>query len=105
MPTVGQVVFLRPRPGRVAAFMSDVARARKIIANCGGKVRVWNQVVGAEPGSTALVIETADWKAYGEYNARLQDDREWQAFLSEINSAKEPNADLFRTLLHVEIPS
>ena len=68
-------------------------------------MRVWNQMVGAEPGTAALVIETADWKAYGEYNAKLQDNREWQAFLKEINSAKEPNADIFRTLLHVEVPS
>jgi hypothetical protein len=105
MPTLSQVVFIRPRPGRQAAFISDVARAKKIITRCGAKMRVWNQTVGADAGATALVIETADWKGYGEYNARLQDDREWQAFLSEINSAKEPNAEIFRTLLHVEIPS
>ena len=105
MPSVSEVVFLRPRPGRFEAFMKDVARARKIMASCGGKVRVWNQLVGAESGSTAVVIETADWQAYGDYNAKLEENREWQAFMKEINSAKEPNADLFRTLLHVEIPS
>jgi hypothetical protein len=103
MPTVSEVVFLRPRPGKIDAFISDVARARKIIASCGAKVRVWNQIVGAESGTTAVVIETADWKAYGEYNAKLEDNREWQAFLTEINSAKEPNAEIFRTLLNVEI--
>src|SRR5258708_5506111 len=105
MPTVSQVVFLRPRPGKLEAFMGDVAKARKIIASCGGKVRVWNQLIGAEAGSTAVVIETADWNAYGEYNTKLQDSREWQAFQKEVNSRKEPNAEIFRTLLHVEVPS
>ena len=57
MPVVSQVAFLRPRPGKLDAFMADVARARKIIASCGGKVRVWNQLVGPETGSTAVVVE------------------------------------------------
>ena len=105
MPVVSQVAFLRPRPGKLDALMADVARARKIIASCGGKVRVWNQLVGAETGTTAVVIEAADWEAYGKYNDKLENNREWQAFLKEINSAKEPNAELYRTLLHVEIPT
>ena len=105
MPSVSEVVFLRPRPGKLEAFMNDVARARRIIASCGGKVRVWNQLVGAEAGTTAVVIETADWEAYGAYNEKLENNRQWQAFLKEINSAKEPNSDLYRTLLHVEIPT
>jgi hypothetical protein len=45
---------------------------------------------------------TADWKTYADYASRLEGDREWQTFLDELYSAKEPNADVVRTLLNVE---
>jgi hypothetical protein len=57
MPTISQVLFIKPRPGKVTAFLADVARARKIITRCGASARVWSQTVGRDVGTAALVID------------------------------------------------
>ncbi len=50
------------------------------------------------------MVETADWEAFGEYSAKLEADPEWKAFLAELNSARDPNADMVRTQISVEVP-
>jgi hypothetical protein len=42
MATVSNVVFLKPQPGRLEAFMRDLAKANNIIKRVGGKLRAWN---------------------------------------------------------------
>lgn len=101
---VAQIYVLRPRPGRLQEFMRDVNRFEKIVRRDGGKLRVWNTAAGGEPNTVGLVVETADWEAFGEYSAKLEADPEWKAFLAELNSARDPNADMVRTQISVEVP-
>jgi hypothetical protein len=101
---VAQIFVFRPRPGHFQDFMKDAVRADKLVRRAGGKMRAWNAAAGGEPGTIGIVIETADWKAFGEYNARLESDTEWQAFMAEINSRREPSADMVRTQISVELP-
>jgi hypothetical protein len=105
MAAVSEVLFFKPQPGRLEAFMRDVSRASTIIKRSGGKLRGWNQVSGPNAGSIAVVIEHNDWKDFGSYMAKLESDKDWQAFLAEINSSKAPNAEMIASGLSVEVPS
>ena len=105
MATVSNVVFLKPQPGRLEAFMRDLAKASNIIKRAGGKVRAWNEMSGPNAGTVALVVEHNDWKDYGTYMTKLESDSEWKAFMAEVASAKAPNAEVVATGLNVEVPS
>jgi len=105
MPTVSNIVFLKPQPGRLEAFMRDLAKANNIIKRAGGKFRAWNETYGPNAGTVAVVVEHSDWKDYGTYMAKLESDTDWQAFMAEVSSAKAPNAEVVGTGLNVEVPS
>jgi hypothetical protein len=83
--------------------MKDIARADKIVTRCGGKLRVWNSFYGGEPNTVGAVIETADWKAHGDYHAKLIADPDYQALLAEITSRRDPSADLITTQVLEEV--
>src|SRR5260370_21550069 len=100
---VGQRLFLKPQPGRLEAFMRDLARANNIIKRAGGKVRAWNETPGPNAGTVAVVVEHSDWKDFGSYMAKLESDKDWQAFLAEINSAKAPNAEMVTTGIILQV--
>jgi hypothetical protein len=93
MATVSQVTFLKPQPGRLEALMRDIAKASQIIKRAGGNVRAWNEVSGPNAGTIAIVVEHSDWKNFADYMTKLDSDRDWQAFMAEIISAKSPNAE------------
>jgi len=105
MAAVSQVLFLKPQPGRLEAFMRDLSKANNIIKRVGGNVRAWNEVSGPNAGTVAVVVEHNDWKDFGNYMAKLESDRDWQSFLAEINSAKAPNAEIVATGINVDLPS
>lgn len=86
MARVGQVFNLKPRLGRLNEFMKDAGHAAKIVRRNGDKVRFLNYLAGGEAGGAAFVVETADWKSFGEYAAELEADPKWQAFLAQLNS-------------------
>ena len=104
MSTVLQVFVYRPRPGQLSHFMKNVAKGSKIVHRDGGKVRQWNTATGGEPGTIVIGIETANYKTYGEYAAKLEADPEWRAFLAEIEGDREPAADLVSSAMYVEQP-
>lgn len=105
MAAVSSVLFLKPLPGRLEALMRDIGRAQKIVKRLGGTLRAYNEVSGANAGTIAVVIEHTDWKDYGDYMAKTETDKDWQSFITEINSAKSPNAERVVTGLNVEVPS
>jgi len=84
--------------------MKDVVRGTRIVTRDGGKLRQWNTATGGEPGTIALGIETANYKAFGEYSAKLEADPEWRAFLAELQGEREPAADLISSTMYVEQP-
>ena len=104
MAAVASVAVWRPRPGRLQDFIAVVVRAKKIHERLRGRVRVWNSQFGGEPASVGYVIETADWKAFGEFAAKLEADSEWLALVAEWTSMRDPIADLVRNQVSVELP-
>jgi len=105
MAAVSKVLYLKPQPGRLEAFMRDLSKANNILKRVGGKVRAWNETSGPNAGTVAVVIEHSDWNDFGNYMTKLDSDKDWQAFLAEINSAKAPNSVLVSTGISVEVPS
>jgi hypothetical protein len=104
MAAVAIVATWRIRPGRLQDFMAAVARATKIHTRLKGKVRVWNAQFGAEPGTVAYVVEFPDWKAFGEYGAKLEADPEWLALVAEFTADRDPTADLVHQGIGTEAP-
>lgn len=105
MATVSQATFLKPQPSRLEALMRDIVKASKIIKRAGGNIRAWNEVSGPNAGTIAIVVEHSDWKNFADYMTKLDSDRDWQAFMAEINSAKSPNAERTAVGINVEVPS
>ena len=84
-------------PGKLAALHRRFAEVT---------TKIWEKhgirVVGfweAEFGTSNELYYMLAWEDLADR------DRKWQAFQKEVNSRKEPNAEIFRTLLHVEVPS
>ena len=52
-----------------------------------------------------FIVESLDWKAYGDLQAKMQTDTEWQAFLAQaISNNANPAADLIGTGLSTDVP-
>lgn len=100
---IAQVYEFRPRPGANEQFVANSKRADKIIRRLGGATRMHSTLVGATPNTFIYVIETPDWKAYGEFTAKLEADGEWRAFLAEVDNDK-PAADMLTSAVYSEIP-
>ena len=92
MAVIQSTVF-RVRPGGAQGFMANVATGKKILERLGAKVRVVNQLVGSNAPCTGVIVELADWKAYGEFSAKRDADSEWLAFIAKIVGNREPEAD------------
>jgi len=101
---IAQVFSWHPRPGRIADFMAIAKKADKIIRGHGATTRTLNSVSGGVAGGITYVIETANWKAFGDLEANLQTDKAWQALLAEVNSTDKPTADLISSAVYSEIP-
>jgi hypothetical protein len=103
VPVIQSTVF-RLRPGMAQGFMANVATGKKILERLGAKVRVVNQLVGSNAPCTAVIVESLDWKAYGEFSAKRDADSEWLAFIAKIVGNREPEADQIATGLSVDAP-
>jgi hypothetical protein len=100
-----QSSVFRVRPGKAQEFMADVATAKRILERLGARVRVVNQVVGTNAPCTAFITESEDWKAYGEFSAKIETDSEWQKFYSKAAlDNPNPAADLIATGLSTDAP-
>jgi hypothetical protein len=101
-----QSTVWRVRPGMAEGFLANVATAKKILGRLGAqRVRAVNQMVGTNAPCTVVVVESADWKAFGELQSKLETDSEWQGFLAKvILNNRNPDADLIGTGLSAEVP-
>ena len=100
---IAQVFAWRPRPGRLADFMTIAQRADKIIRGLGGNTRTLNAAAGAVPSAVLYVIETADWSAFASFQNKMAADKAWQALITEVNATREPTSDLVSSTLYSEI--
>lgn len=99
-----QSSVFRVRPGKAQEFMADVATAKRILERLGARVCVVNQVVGTNAPCTVFITESADWKAYGEFSAKIETDSEWQKFYSKAAlDNPNPAADLIATGLSTDV--
>jgi len=86
-------------------FLGNVATAKKILERLGARVRVLNQVVGINSPCVLVVIESPDWKAFGERLEKMQSDTEWQQFFaSAVLNNSNPAAELIDTALSADVP-
>ena len=104
MSAVNQVTVVHVAPGRFDEFLKRSSRLKKIRERAGARVRYYQTVAGGHP-AVLVVAETAGWKAYGEYMAKLEADPEWQKFVAEIRSDRDPVATIVeqRTSQEIEV--
>ena len=104
MSAVTQVMVFTVTPGRFDEFLKRASRVKKIRERAGAKVRYYRTVAGGHP-AVAVVAETAGWKAHGEYMAKLEADPEWQKFVAEMRSDRDPVATIveLRTSEEIEV--
>jgi len=101
---IAQVYSWHLNPGRLADFMADAKRVDKIIRGLGGQTRTLNSVSGGTAGAVLYIVEAPDWKAFGDLNAKLETDKNWQALLAELTSTDKPTAELISSAIYSEIP-
>lgn len=104
MPVLATTVW-KVRPGKMQDFLANVASARKILERLGGRVRAVNQAIGTNAPCIIFVLESPDWKAYGDLQAKMETDSEWQKFFSKaVLDNRDPSADLIGTGLSTDLP-
>jgi hypothetical protein len=96
-----QVAQFRVTPGKTQELNGNVAKAKKIHERLGGKVRVWQSVIGGQPMSLGYVIEHASWTAFGTFGEKMQQDTEWQSFWAD--AVAHPSADLLQNSVLSEL--
>jgi|HubBroStandDraft_3_1064219.scaffolds.fasta_scaffold716862_1 hypothetical protein len=104
MPAVNHITVVHVAPGRFDEFLKRSIKLKKIRERACAKVRVYQTVTGGHP-AVAVIAETAGWKAHGEYMANLEADPEWQKFVAEIRSDRDPVATIVeqRTSEEIEV--
>src|SRR5215472_11571689 len=104
MAILGTTIW-KVRPGKTQDFLVNAASAKKILERLGGRVRLVNQVVGTLAPAMIFIVESSDWKAYGDLQAKMQDDSEWQEFFGRVIANNvNPSADLIGTGLSTDVP-
>jgi hypothetical protein len=101
---IGQVRVIRPRPGHRQEILNTLTRTKRIHERCGSKVRLFEPATGPNVGAFLQVVETADWKAYGEYRAKVEADPEFRAVMTEIQNSRDPLADIVSAEVIAEVP-
>lgn len=102
---IAQVFTYNPRPGGVEQFLGLAKRADKILRSLGATTRTLSSVAGGPtPNAFIYVIETPNWKAHGEFSAKLETDPSWRKLVEEVSATDKPSADLVSSAVYAEIP-
>ena len=96
------VVIWRPKDGRAAEFLGQVAEAKKIHERLGAQVRVLQAGVGPNPFTVTYVTEHADGKAYGEFLDKQLADADFQSFWAK--ALTDPTAEPLQSSLLADVP-
>jgi hypothetical protein len=102
---VAQVIRLQARPGRFGDLLERSQKLRKIRERLApaSKSRQFIPASGDVVGTLIVVLEFADWKEFGEYRDKLQNDTEARAMLQSNYTDRDPivlsqNIELVREL-------
>ena len=102
---IAEVFTYSPRPGGIEQFLGLAKRADKILRALGATTRTLTSVAGGPAANAFMyVVETPNWKAYGELSAKLDSDHDWRKFLADMNSSEKPAVDLVSSAVYAEIP-
>lgn len=101
---IAEVFTYSPRPGGIEQFLGLAKRADKILRALGATTRTMTSVAGPAANAFMYVVETPNWKAYGELSAKLDTDPDWRQFLADVTSNDKPAVDLVSSAVYAEIP-
>jgi hypothetical protein len=102
---IAEVFTYSPRAGGIEQFLGLAKRADKILRALGATTRTMTSVAGGPAANAFMyIVETPNWKAYGELSAKLETDSEWRKFLADVTSNDKPAVDLVSSALYAEIP-
>ena len=93
------------KPGRRQESCSEMATAKTIIERLGARVRVLDRQMGHNAPCILFIMESSDWKAFGELQEKIQTDRELLAFWSKAH-VDNPNrpAEVMDIALAMDLP-
>lgn len=97
------VRVVRPRTAKLAELMSAFTRTKKFHERNGATVRLLEPSTGPNVGALIHIVETPNWKAYGEYRTRIEADPEFRAVMTEIRTSRDPLADIVSSELLEEV--
>lgn len=100
---VAHVRVIRPRAGKLQELMNAFARTKKFHERNGATVRVYEASTGPNTGALLHIVETPNWKAYGEYRTKIEADPEFRAAMTEIRNNRDPLADIVSSEVVEEI--
>jgi len=102
---IAQVFIYRPRPGGSEQFIALAKRADKILRGLGATTRTMGTVVGGPMSNGFIyVMETPNWKAFGELSTKIEADPDWKKFIAEVSSMEKPSVDSVSSAIYSEIP-
>ncbi len=97
-----RIVSFRPHPDRFDDCSGRVVEYKKIFERVEARVRVFRAEDGGEPGSMAFVIEVDDWPRFGELNAKVEAESEYQRLQALEQS--DPVYDILQVSTVSELP-
>lgn len=93
------------KPGGRQEFQGEIATAKRMIERLGANVRVLDRQMGYNAPCIVFIMESSDWKAFGELQGKMQSDRELLAFWSNAH-VDNPNrpAEIADIALENDLP-
>jgi hypothetical protein len=80
-----QTVTWKIKAGSRREFLSEVATAKTAIERLGARVRVLDRQMGHNAPCILFMVESADWRAFGELQEKMQTDKDWLSFWSKAH--------------------
>ncbi len=99
---ISRIYRFRPLPDRYDRCLQRVVEYKKLFERLEGRVRVFRAEDGGEPGAMAFISEVDDWPRFGELNAKLEADPEFQRL--QALDLSDPVFDILQVSTVSELP-
>jgi len=93
------------KPGRRREFLNELATTKTLIERLGARVRVLDRQMGHNAPCIVFIMESSDWKAFGELQEKMETDPELLAFWSRahVDNPDRP-AEVADIALAIDLP-
>ena len=98
---ISRLYGFRPHPEKFDQCAGRVVEYKRLFERLESRVRVFRAEDGGEPGSMVFVAEFDDWARFGEFNAKLESDAEFQRLQALDRS--DPVFDLLQQSIVSEV--